>query len=220
MKPYELFQHCRYYHGDSEPPYSHDWLRCLWDYERVWCEQTLNDEDGFLDKAVRKYIEVFPDDFNPNDNVPESLRALLLNRFIHWTDISENDELRQIFPNWYRTNYLNPQLDDPCFPTPNPDLLLYAEVAGFWFTEGRRIESDLRPGAMLRMVREPDNKYDSNAVALYFSDTKIGYIPKVYNKPIAQIMDNATTHSLHAHISSVEYGETNDIHIFFEILQK
>jgi hypothetical protein len=47
----------------------------------------------------------------------------------------------------------------------------------------------LTPGADLTLVREPDNKFDKNAVAVYAGAERIGYIPKAKNVVLAQFMD-------------------------------
>lgn len=41
----------------------------------------------------------------------------------------------------------------------------------------------------LILRREPDNFADKNAIALYWQDQKLGYIPRTDNVVIAQLMD-------------------------------
>lgn len=41
--------------------------------------------------------------------------------------------------------------------------------------------AQLRVGAPLQMQREPNNTYDSAAVAVHFADQRIGYLPCVEN---------------------------------------
>ncbi len=40
-------------------------------------------------------------------------------------------------------------------------------------------------GSRLNVVAEPDNAYDKNAIALFFEDVKVGYIPRKENLPFA-----------------------------------
>lgn len=47
----------------------------------------------------------------------------------------------------------------------------------------------MKAGDRVRLVREPDNQYDSNAVQVWFLAVFIGYIPKVANPRIAAAMD-------------------------------
>lgn len=47
----------------------------------------------------------------------------------------------------------------------------------------------IQPGAALVLVREPDNKYDKNAVAIYLDGRRVGYVPKNQNGVLAQFID-------------------------------
>lgn len=60
-------------------------------------------------------------------------------------------------------------------------------VAGLQYHPG--IALRLRAGDVLKMVREPENPYDANAVALYAQGVKLGYIPKRENATLAMLLD-------------------------------
>lgn len=62
------------------------------------------------------------------------------------------------------------------------------DVAGFSHWYGLEVIDQLRPGTKLRMEPEPDNPYDPNAVAIYFRDTKIGFIPRTMNGTLSQLL--------------------------------
>jgi hypothetical protein len=47
----------------------------------------------------------------------------------------------------------------------------------------------LEIGSPLELVRDEDNKHDPDAVALYFKDYKLGYIPAHENETISQLLD-------------------------------
>lgn len=47
----------------------------------------------------------------------------------------------------------------------------------------------LEKGTVLKMQRKPNNQYDKNAIALYFDDTRIGYVPRELNLIISRLMD-------------------------------
>ncbi|MCZ2460444.1 MAG: HIRAN domain-containing protein [Chitinophagales bacterium] len=68
-------------------------------------------------------------------------------------------------------------------------LVLECIVAGTSFRKLDDVEKDL--GAEVKLVpkREPDNKHDKFAIALYFNKTKVGYIPRDKNEVIARLMD-------------------------------
>lgn len=60
-------------------------------------------------------------------------------------------------------------------------------VAGLQYHPG--IALRLRSGDALKMVREPENPYDANAVALYVRGIKLGYVPKKENMTLALLLD-------------------------------
>ncbi len=65
---------------------------------------------------------------------------------------------------------------------------ILSNVAGFSHWDGPFVASKLKPGTKLRLVSEPDNPYDPNAVAVYYKKTKIGFVPRRLNSEIAQIL--------------------------------
>lgn len=62
-------------------------------------------------------------------------------------------------------------------------------IAGFTFWDGCEAFGDLKVGTSLNLVREVDNKFDPYAVAIYYKDTKLGFIPRGENQLVAQFMD-------------------------------
>ena len=54
-------------------------------------------------------------------------------------------------------------------------------VAGFQRYDGMTVVDRIKPGAVLKMVAEPENPYDPNAVKLEFDGVKLGYIPRDKN---------------------------------------
>lgn len=61
-------------------------------------------------------------------------------------------------------------------------------VAGFAYHEGIYVIEELRIGTTLELFAEPDNPYDTNAVAIYYKDVKIGYIPRESNALISKMI--------------------------------
>lgn len=47
----------------------------------------------------------------------------------------------------------------------------------------------LQPGTPVKLVREPNNPKDTNAVAVYVDSTRIGYVPMKQNAVLAQFID-------------------------------
>ena len=85
---------------------------------------------------------------------------------------------------------------------PDPVLLLDTVVAGFQYYRGEKVWSGLKEGRHLRLVREPNNPYDEKAVEVYRQNEKLGYISRVDNSVISQLMDRCV--SLKARISRLQ----------------
>jgi len=60
-------------------------------------------------------------------------------------------------------------------------------VAGFTYWEGVFVAQKLKVGDKLDL-RPEDNPYDPNAVALYYQDAKIGYVPRRCNAQLSQLL--------------------------------
>jgi len=75
-------------------------------------------------------------------------------------------------------------------------------VAGLQYHPG--IGLKLKSGDMLKMVREPSNPYDVNAIALYAESVKLGYIPKKENTTLAMLLDQNAP--LRARVENFDVG--------------
>lgn len=54
-------------------------------------------------------------------------------------------------------------------------------VAGMRYWDGALVLDELKVGANLTMIVEENNPHDPDAVALYWKDAKIGYVPRDLN---------------------------------------
>ena len=70
-----------------------------------------------------------------------------------------------------------------------PILVLECLAAGTSFRKLDKVQDDLREMVQLEMKRESKNKFDQFAIALWFQNTKVGYIPKEKNEVLARLMD-------------------------------
>lgn len=61
-------------------------------------------------------------------------------------------------------------------------------ISGFIYYEGIDVFEKLKIGSKLNLILEPNNKYDPDAVAIYYKDKKLGFIPKAKNKTISQFL--------------------------------
>jgi len=72
---------------------------------------------------------------------------------------------------------------------PKDILVLESLVAGTSFRNLKDVEKSLNKSVRLELKREPDNKYDDFAVALYFKKNKVGFLPRDKNETIARLID-------------------------------
>ena len=68
-------------------------------------------------------------------------------------------------------------------------LVLECLAAGTSFRKLDKVQDDLKETVQLEMKREGKNEFDKFAIALWFQDTKVGYIPKEKNEVLARLMD-------------------------------
>ena len=93
---------CRYYDGDdSKDIFGYD-DPSFAEYEKVWVNSHFEDID-FLRDNVEAYKNWGLADFNTDDGVPMTLKAVLWTRFMHW---GSGYETPDDFKKWYLTNYL------------------------------------------------------------------------------------------------------------------
>lgn len=68
-------------------------------------------------------------------------------------------------------------------------------LAGRQYHDANEVWDSLKIGTVLALERDPDNKYDHEAILLKFVDPdtqneyKLGYIPSVHNSQLAALMD-------------------------------
>ena len=68
--------------------------------------------------------------------------------------------------------------------------LLDITVAGTGYCEKiDEVFPNLHDGSMLRLQRDPKNKYDELAIAIYYADTRIGWVPRTQNTVLARLLD-------------------------------
>ena len=68
-------------------------------------------------------------------------------------------------------------------------ILQISPVAGFRYYQGEALWSQLQEGQMLKLVREPNNPYDNCAVRIDWQEYQLGYIPRMDNTAISQLLD-------------------------------
>ena len=81
---------------------------------------------------------------------------------------------------------------------------LSCNVAAFTYCDGVEVFSQLMVGKKVRLVREDENPHDHNAVAVFFGDTHIGYIPRQQNETIAKLLDLGYADIFEARIQAID----------------
>ena len=68
-------------------------------------------------------------------------------------------------------------------------LVQSSPLAGFRYAEARELWPQLQVGDRLELQREPDNRFDGNAVRVLWRGRKLGYVPRRENGALAWGMD-------------------------------
>jgi hypothetical protein len=64
--------------------------------------------------------------------------------------------------------------------------------SGFYPGAGQTILT-MRAGQALRVVREPKNPYDANAIAVHYFNQKLGHLPRGFAAEVAPLVDAGGT---------------------------
>jgi single-stranded-DNA-specific exonuclease len=97
---------------------------------------------------------------------------------------------------WLEDDYFRDILDKEEF---------FTKVAGVTFTDRQKIIRGIQAGDAVYLQRELDNPFDSNAIAVYYQDSSIGYLQKRLAKYLATAMDHGTKYE--AYVTQVTGGE-------------
>jgi len=74
--------------------------------------------------------------------------------------------------------------------TPSRKIIVQeSPIAGFQYYAGDEVFPDLWVDTPLLLVRDPENKYDKNAVAVHYKQYQLGFVPRADNTAVAQMLD-------------------------------
>lgn len=101
-----LLSQCRYYNGESEPPRSlPEGCALMWNYEWHWVLWSLKNDP--MMEQFQRMIEEFHLENKEGDDTPLTMKALLLNRYLHWCGAYASiEETLKHFEKWYESHYL------------------------------------------------------------------------------------------------------------------
>lgn len=68
-------------------------------------------------------------------------------------------------------------------------LLQISPIAGFQYYQGDKVWSQLAQGQQITLQREPTNTFDVRAVVVYWEQQKLGFIPRLDNAAISQLLN-------------------------------
>ena len=63
------------------------------------------------------------------------------------------------------------------------------DIAGFTYWDGALVLCDLKPGKKVRLEREEDNKFDPYAIAIWYGDSKLGFVPREDNHELSKFLE-------------------------------
>jgi hypothetical protein len=63
-------------------------------------------------------------------------------------------------------------------------------VAGFRYYDGPRVIGEMKKGDYLILKRNSSNRFDTNALAVFWNEHMVGYIPKRKNRLLSHLIDN------------------------------
>jgi hypothetical protein len=76
-------------------------------------------------------------------------------------------------------------------------------IAGFTYYEGVDVFEHLKIGAQLSLMAEPENQFDPNAVAIYYQDAKLGFVPRDENELLRKFLNLGYTDLFEVKISQI-----------------
>ena len=62
-------------------------------------------------------------------------------------------------------------------------------IAGFTYYDGIDVFENLKIGTQLTLKAEPENRFDPEAVAIYYKEAKLGFVPRDENTLIRKFLN-------------------------------
>ena len=95
-------------------------------------------------------------------------------------------------------------------------------IAGFTYYNGIDVFENLKIGTQLLLKAEPENPFDPNAVAIYYQEEKLGFVPKDENEMLRKFLNLGYTDLFEAKISQVspDVHPEKQIRVVIRIIDK
>ena len=90
-----------YYKGEKTSPFSDDTRSMLWFYEQSW---TVSHKNYTFEDEIREYLFIGLGDFNDDDGVPLTYKAVLFNRYAKGEQSMESavEPFKEFYKKYYR----------------------------------------------------------------------------------------------------------------------
>ncbi len=85
--------------------------------------------------------------------------------------------------------------------------LSHFNIAGFTYYDGALVFQKLHIGTQLTLKLELDNKYDARAIAIYYKDKKLGFVPRTENRILYKLLMVGLKRNLQVVIQRVSKNE-------------
>jgi hypothetical protein len=100
----------------------------------------------------------------------------------------------------------------------NPKVVYEGFISGYQYHKGLQMEHLFGPGTIFSLKHEPENPFDDDAVALYYENSKIGFIPPNDNVEIARRMQKGEP--LKARLSRFEPESDPWERVYVEVVEE
>jgi hypothetical protein len=96
-----------------------------------------------------------------------------------------------------------------------------SKISGSTFTEGaQEAIAKLKEDEVLKLVREPNNKYDANAIAIYKGKKQLGYLPASTAAKLFKDVDNSKVTCKVAQVTGGKEGQSYGCNIELEVTRE
>jgi hypothetical protein len=76
-------------------------------------------------------------------------------------------------------------------------------IAGFNYYDGFEVYDKLQNGTLLLLRAEPENRFDPEAVAIYYQEMKLGFVPRSENTIIRKFLNLGYTDMFEVRICQI-----------------
>lgn len=100
----------------------------------------------------------------------------------------------------------------------NPKIVYSGYIAGYQYHKGAQMEHLFKQGTEFLLKAEPQNPFDNDAVAVYYDNARIGFIPPDTNADIAKRIQQGEP--LKARVTRIEPQSDPWERVYVEVLQE